>query len=73
MKIQIWYDPINMIRISFLGLKVKRFLPQIQQPQKTQMGIILVIKRFKKKSAPELVFFNEKKLRKVLIIFDEEN
>ena len=26
-----------------------------------------------KKCAPELIFFNEKKLRKILIIFDIEN
>ena len=75
------------LRYDNTDTKLERFLPKNQHTQRKLLNFVfwingvlskILIKRdlnidFTKKCAPKLVFFNEKKMRKIRMIFDTEN
>ena len=62
---------IHIVEFSKGGTKLERFLPKNQHTPRKKLMLSKNVNN--KKCAPELIFFNEKKMRKIRIIFDIEN
>jgi hypothetical protein len=72
------FNNYGLLSFQAGGIRVERFLPKNQHIQRKLLTFVIQKLMLSKnvnntKCAPKLIFFNEKKMKKIPVIFDIEN